>query len=57
VTIIDKRIIFAASRCGIGILLQTALTDLGVIFKGLKEPQEILRLNDRAMLSLQMVLS
>lgn len=49
VTIIDKRDhILPLLDPEIGVILQTALTDLGLKFKGNKEPTEIWRENDRA---------
>jgi NAD(P) transhydrogenase len=49
VTIIDKRDhILPLLDPEIGVLLQTALTDLGLKFKGNKEPEEIRQEGDRA---------
>lgn len=49
VTIIDKRDhILPLLDHEIGVTLQTALTDLGLKFKGNKEPVEILRKDDKA---------
>jgi NAD(P) transhydrogenase len=49
VTVIDKKEHMLPSLdAEIGIHLQTALTDIGLKFKGKKEPVEILRRNDRA---------
>lgn len=49
VTIIDKRDhILPLLDPEIGVLLQTALTDLGLKFKGLKEPVEIIRSDHQA---------
>jgi NAD(P) transhydrogenase len=54
VTIIDRKehmLPFIDSE--IGIHLQTALTDIGLKFKGEKEPKEVLRRNDRAYVKCQ----
>ena len=49
VTVIDRRDhMLPMLDTEIGIHLQTALTDIGLKFKGKKEPQEISRINNRA---------
>lgn len=49
VTIIDKKDhLLPMLDSEIGIVLQTALTDIGLIFKGNKEPEEIYRKGDKA---------
>lgn len=49
VTIIDKKDhILPMLDAEIGIVLQTALTDLGLRFVGRKEPEKVARVNDRA---------
>lgn len=49
VTVIDKKDhILPLLDTEIGIVLQTALTDLGLKFAGNKEPEQIMRVNDRA---------
>ena len=49
VTVVDKKErLLPLLDAEIGVLMQTALTDLGLNFLGNKEPEEVLRKNDRA---------